>query len=111
MTERELQEVVDALRSHDRFIVVTHENPDGDALGSMLGATVALRTLGKDVVMYVTGDGPFPGEYGFLPLDEVLRTVPDDVESRVTLALDCANESRIGPSSEILERSPLVINV
>ena len=36
---------------------------------------------------------------------------PDDLESRVVIALDCANESRIGPSPELLERAPLVVNV
>ena len=37
---------------HDRFLVVTHENPDGDALGSLLATALALRQLGKDVAMY-----------------------------------------------------------
>ena len=45
--------VVEALTGHDRFIVATHESPDGDALGSMLGATLGLRALGKDAVMYL----------------------------------------------------------
>ena len=37
----DLHSVVEALRAHDRFLVVTHENPDGDALGSLLATTVA----------------------------------------------------------------------
>ena len=109
--ESDLQTVAEALRAHDRFVVVTHENPDGDALGSMLGATLGLQALGKDVVMYLSGDAPLPGEYGFLRLSGLQRALPDDLETRVVLALDCANESRIGPSSELLERAPLVINV
>ena len=37
MTEpTDLHAIADALREHDRFLVVTHENPDGDALGSLL---------------------------------------------------------------------------
>jgi len=39
----DLQAVAEALRAHDRFLVVTHENADGDALGSLLATTVALR--------------------------------------------------------------------
>ena len=109
--ESDLQTVAEALRAHDRFVVVTHENPDGDALGSMLGATLGLRALRKNVVMYLSGDAPIPGEYGFLELDELRRTLPEDLERRVVLTLDCANESRIGPSPELLERAPLVINV
>ena len=52
-TETDVQAVAAAIRAHDRFCVVTHENPDGDALGSMLATTLALRALGKDVVMYL----------------------------------------------------------
>src|SRR5579871_3381185 len=103
--------VVEALRAHERFLVVTHENPDGDALGSMLGATLGLRELGKDVVMHLAGETPLPGEYGFMPLDEVLREPPDDVEERVLLALDCANERRFGPDPAVLARAALVVDV
>src|SRR5213592_491428 len=108
MTQSDLQAVAEALRTNDRFLVVTHENPDGDALGSMLGATLALRALGKDAVMYLAGDAPLPAEYGFLELDELRRTSPDDLEQRVLFALDCANESRIGPDPGLLERAQLV---
>src|SRR5581483_6730301 len=103
--------VTAALRDNDRFLVVTHENPDGDALGSMLGMTLGLRELGKDVVMYLAGDGPLPGEFGFLPLGELRRRLPDDLEDRVLLAVDCANERRIGPGREPLERARAVVNV
>jgi bifunctional oligoribonuclease and PAP phosphatase NrnA len=107
----ELQAVADALRAHERFVVVTHENPDGDALGSLIGATLGLRALGKDVVMYLAGSVPPPAEYAFLGLHEVARGVPDDLESRVLLAVDCANERRIAESTEAVERAKLVIDV
>src|ERR687885_1613130 len=101
----ELAAVAETIREHDRFLVVTHENPDGDALGSLLGTTLALRALGKDAVMYLSGDAPLPGEYGFLPLEELRRDVPDDVAARVLLAVDCANERRIGPHASLPERA------
>src|SRR5438477_9117768 len=107
-TLTDLAAVVAALREHDRFLVVTHENPDGDALGSMLGATLGLRELGKDVLMYLSGDAALPGEFGFLPLAELRRDLPDDLEERVLLAVDCANERRLGPSRDALDRAQLV---
>src|SRR5881394_3441005 len=88
--DADLAEVVDALRANDRFLVTTHENPDGDALGSLLSTTLALRQLGKDVVMYLDGEAPLPREYGFMELDELRRTLPDDTEERVLVAVDCA---------------------
>jgi len=107
----ELQSVVDTLRAHDRFLVVTHENPDGDALGSLLATTVALRRLGGDVEMYLAGGAPLPREYAFMQLDGLLRELPADVEERVLVAVDCAKADRIGPDPAPLERAKLVVNI
>ena len=106
----DLAAVVEALRSHDRFLVTTHENPDADALGSLLAAKLGLEQLDKDVVMAFVGNAPLPGEYTFMPLDELRRDWPTDADTRVLLALDCANETRIADPS-ILERAPLVVDV
>jgi phosphoesterase RecJ-like protein len=110
-TESDVQEVAAAIKGNESFLVVAHENPDGDALGSMLATSIALRGLGKDVVMYLSGDAPTPGEYGFLDLSDLRRTLPDDLEERVLLALDCASERRIGPEPGAVERARLVVNV
>jgi phosphoesterase RecJ-like protein len=101
---------VDAIRGHDRFVITTHENPDGDALGSLLAAKLAFDELGKDSVMVLYGDAPLPGEYLFMPLAELRRRWPDDVSERVLVALDCANESRIA-DPEVLGRVPLTLDI
>src|SRR3954451_25308202 len=109
-TASDLAAVADAIRAHDRFLITTHENPDGDALGSLLGMKLALDQLDKACVMGLCGDAPLPGEYGFMPLNELHRRWPDDVSERGLLAVDCTNESRIaGP--EVLCRVPLSIDV
>src|SRR4051794_38040448 len=100
-----------AIRAHERFVVVSHENPDGDALGSLLAMTLGLRSLGKDAVMYLAGDAPLPGEYGFLELDGLVRTPPDDVGERVLVAVDCANARRIGEDATIVEDAALVLDI
>jgi bifunctional oligoribonuclease and PAP phosphatase NrnA len=107
----DLVAVADAIRSHDRFLVTTHENPDGDALGSILAMKLALEQLGKDGFLYLSGLIPLPREYAFMSLDGVSRTAPEDAAERVVLALDCANERRIGPDPALLEAAPLVIDV
>jgi len=101
---------VDAIRDHDRFALTTHENPDGDALGSLLAAKFAFDQLDKDSVMVLSSDAPLPGEYLFMPLAELRRRWPDDVSERVLIALDCANESRIA-DPDILGRVPLTLDV
>ena len=110
-TDTDLAAVVGAIRSHSRFVLTTHENPDGDALGSLLALHRALVALGKDSVMFLAGEAPLPGEYRFLDFGKLERTVPDDLEERVLLLVDCANESRIGADRSILERAASTINL
>src|SRR6266404_4820702 len=110
-TTSDLMAVADALRANDRFLVVSHENPDGDSLGSMLATTVALRQLGKDVVMYLSGDAPLPREYAFLPLDDLARNVPNDIADRVLVAVDCAKADRIGPDPGLLMDAKLKLDI
>src|SRR2546421_142865 len=109
-TASDLTAIVDAVRGHDRFTLTTHENPDGDALGSLLAMKLALDQLGRDSVMVLHSDAPLPGEYAFMPLAELLRRWPADVSERVLVALDCANESRIG-DDEVLGRVPLTLDI
>src|SRR5919108_111826 len=108
-TKADLDAVADAIRSHERFLVTTHENPDGDALGSILAAKLGLDQLGKDTVMYLAGEAPLPREYAWMPMGDLRRRLPEDAHERVLLALDCANESR--PDPEVLASTPLVVNV
>src|SRR5918999_5687058 len=110
-TENDFAPVVAAIRGHERFLLTTHENPDGDALGSLLAMKLALEQLGKDVSMFVYGDAPLPAEYGFMPLDDLPRRPPADAGERVLVAPDCANESRIGPDPEVLLSARLVLNL
>jgi bifunctional oligoribonuclease and PAP phosphatase NrnA len=107
----ELAAVADAIRTNDRFLLVAHENPDGDALGSILGMKLALEELGKDNVMFLAGELGLPQEYSFLPLHELRREFPPDAADRVVLALDCASAARTGLSEEFLAQAPLVIDV
>src|SRR5438034_3781709 len=107
----DLAAVVEAVRSHDRFLVTTHENPDGDALGSLLATTVALRQLGKDVLMFLSGDAPLPREYAFMHLDGLLRELPADIGERVLVAVDCAKADRIGADPAPVERAKLVLDI
>jgi len=112
MPMTDLETVVDALREHERFLVTSHENPDGDALGSLLAMHLALEQLGKDSVMVLTGDAPLPGEYRFLGLAGrgLRRDLPADRSERVLIAVDCANETRPADPS-ILDGVPLTINI
>ena len=112
MGRSDMDAVVEAVRAHDRFVVTSHDNPDGDALGSLLAMHLALGVLGKDSVMVLGGETALPGEYAFLRLAErgLRRTAPDDASDRVLLAVDCAQESRVMEPA-LVASAPSIVNV
>jgi bifunctional oligoribonuclease and PAP phosphatase NrnA len=111
--QADTQAVVAALRENDRFVVTSHEAPDGDALGSLLGMGLALEQLGKDVVMFLGGEAPLPGEYRFLELEQrgLVRERPDDFRERVLVALDCASPARVGAEAGVVEAARFTVNI
>ena len=83
------------LRSADKFIVVTHENPDGDALGSLIATQEILSALGHDCLMFIAVDEfPLPHEYRFFPLPGLVQAPPEDLAERTIVFLDCGNLER-----------------
>ncbi len=93
LTTRE--RVIDEIRTGERFLLVTHENPDGDALGSLVAMHAILQALGKDCVMFLAErDFPLPYEYRFFRFDDLVTAAPPDVAERTMIFLDCGNVDR-----------------
>jgi phosphoesterase RecJ-like protein len=113
MTMNDMQAVAAAIRQHERFLVTSHENPDGDAVGSLLAMHLALQQLGKDSVMALIGEAPLPAEYRFLELAQhgLVRSLPADHAERVLVAVDCAQESRLGSDARMLADAPLTLDI
>lgn len=83
------------IRSGERFLLVTHEHPDGDALGSLVAMREILERAGKDAVMFMAADEfPLPYEYRFFALDGLVTESPADVALRTVIFLDCGNIDR-----------------
>ncbi|HEX8075051.1 MAG TPA: bifunctional oligoribonuclease/PAP phosphatase NrnA [Thermoleophilaceae bacterium] len=92
----EHQQVLDELRRADKFFLTTHENPDGDALGSLRAMQMVLEQMGKDSVMFMSQDQfPLPREYRHMPFKDVLGEPPPDLEERLVVFLDCGNIDRM----------------
>ena len=91
-------EVADRLRREKHVLVVSHESPDGDALGSLTAFVLMCERLCIPHVAFVPGDSPFPAEYQFLPrLQDVVRGgVPVVGPESTVYMLDCASLARGG---------------
>jgi bifunctional oligoribonuclease and PAP phosphatase NrnA len=104
-------QVLAELRDSQRFVLVTHENPDGDALGSLVAMHELLKALGKDSVMFMAADEfPLPYEYRFFQLEGLVSVIPDDVAERTIVFLDCGNIDR-NPADVIKRDDAHILNI
>ena len=105
-------DAVEALDRAPEVAIACHVNPDGDALGSALAASLGLRKLGKSTRVS-WGDDParVPAALGFLPgLDHLLQ--PAEMRSADTfLAVDCGAADRLGALEPLARTAQTLINV
>jgi bifunctional oligoribonuclease and PAP phosphatase NrnA len=102
--------VLDELRAAERFVLTTHEHPDGDALGSLAAMQQVLCAMGKDAVSFMAAEEfPLPYEYRFLELPRLVTSVPEDVDDRTVIFLDCGNIER-NPATE-LKQGARILNI
>ena len=103
--------VLAEIRDAERFVLVTHENPDGDALGSLVAMHEVLRALGKDSQMFMAADEfPLPFEYRFFQFDGLVSVPPDDIEDRTIIFLDCGNIDR-NPADVLRAEGTRIVNL
>ena len=103
-----IRQIAEQIRDNRTFLVVAHENPDGDAIGSTLGLALALRDLGKEVLAFNV-DG-IPDSMGFIPDNDFLQqTLPDNAFFDVAFVLDAGDIRRTGIPVE--QHCRTVINV
>jgi phosphoesterase RecJ-like protein len=110
MTLSTFVQIGSALREHQRFAVLSHLRPDGDALGSQLALTLSLEILGKDVRVW-NEDGLLE-KYNFLPGGAKLTRPPSEPEDfDVAIALDTATQNRLGRAADSVRKAKIWINI
>ncbi len=89
-----IRSIVEAIRTHHTFLLTTHENPDGDAVGATLALASYLRRLGKTVTVHICD--PVPEMFRFLPgADTVLQIIPSG-SYEIGFVLDIGELHRAG---------------
>ncbi|MEP6640709.1 MAG: bifunctional oligoribonuclease/PAP phosphatase NrnA [Gaiellales bacterium] len=104
---------VTALRAASRIVVATHENPDGDAIGSLVAAAAGLRQLGKTVRTYLEPSSSIPSELRLLDVTGLERHLDEsELGSWTLLTLDCATVRRLGRGHQsVVEAAATVIDI
>jgi len=90
-----LAEVAEALRGGENLCLLTHEHPDGDAIGSLVGLHRVLLSVGIESSVYIEPEDMPAAEYEFLVPDErLLSAVPDQMSDVTLVVLDSGNLER-----------------
>lgn len=109
MTQSTFAEIGRVLRGHQKFAVLSHVRPDGDALGSQLALALSLQEIGKDVTVW-NEDGMLE-KYRFLTgAEQVKRPTNEPQDFEVGIALDTATQARLGTAGMAV-RAPCWINI
>lgn len=110
MTQSTFAEIGGVLRAQQRFAILSHVRPDGDALGSQIALALSLEQLGKDVTVW-NEDGLLE-KYNFLPGGERLTRPPREPQDfDVAIALDTATQNRLGTAAESVRSAKTWINI
>ncbi len=103
-------EIGNALRAHQRFVVLSHVRPDGDALGSQLALALSLQKMGKEAKAW--NEEGMLEKYSCLPRSEMLVQPPSEPEDfDVAIALDTATQNRLGTAAQAVRHAKLWINI
>ncbi len=93
-----LDEILVEINKAENVVLMGHEAPDGDAIGSTLAMCLVLRNMGKNAIVLMKD---FPEIFSYLPGTEFIKTESEIKKFDLAIVLDCPNEKRV--NSEFLE--------
>ena len=102
-------EVIRAIQKAKSVLIVTHTDPDGDAIGSMLAMCLALKGSGRKISMYCRDK--VPEIYKFLPQSDKVKHSISKVKFDIAIAVDCGGENRVGKGIKLKALADAVINI
>jgi phosphoesterase RecJ-like protein len=105
-----MDQIITQIEEANHLLLVSHRDPDGDAVGSLLALGLALGKLDKKATLY--NASPIPAVYRFLPsVERIVRHIKKASTYDVALILDCGQLSRIGDAGETIGKIPVIINI
>lgn len=101
-----LDNILEEIKKANKIVILTHENPDGDAIGSSLGLSLALKQLDKEVDVIIP---EFPKIFEFLPDTENIQKESDIEIYDLAIALDCSDIQRLNGFAKYFEDAKVKI--
>ena len=107
---QKFKEVIDEIKNGKTFLVSSHVNPEGDAVGSLLSLVLGLKELKKDVTAYLYD--PVPKTFNFLPFaDKCTNKIDENKIYDAVFVVDCGQKDRLGEDFHKIKNKGKVINI
>jgi phosphoesterase RecJ-like protein len=104
-----MDKIISQLRNNNHILVVSHNHPDGDAIGSLIAMGLSLNTWNKKITLF--NESPIPAAYRFLPsVNRVVQKI-NSTSYDVAMILDCGDLERIGKAVSTVRNIPIIINI
>lgn len=104
-----LESIKEKIDESNSIVILTHEHPDGDAVGSSLAFMHALKKIGKNVDVVIPGVHRM---YSVLPgFEEIKEACADDYNYDLCIALDSSDLERLHDCRSIFEKTKNTIVV
>ena len=109
--KNKLAEINALIEKHNRFLITSHMDPDGDSIGSQMALYYSLLNRGKTAA--VANQGSIPAKYGFLDPDNIIKFSSEGLSfsPEVVIVLECPSLDRIGFVKELIPDSAILINI
>lgn len=111
LDEKELERAADLIAGSESVLVLGHQYPDGDAIGSALALAIALGQTGRRVQASWPEPFELPHKYTFLPGADFLVRPGDVLDADVTISVDCATADRMQELKDRTLARPTLINI
>lgn len=101
----------DIIFKSENIGVTSHLDPDGDSIGSILGLSLALKQVCRNVDVFINEQ--LPDRYSFLPQSNSIKSHEDirDKKYDLIFVLDCGDKGRLGKNIELMEGAGLIVNI
>ncbi|MBQ3119168.1 MAG: bifunctional oligoribonuclease/PAP phosphatase NrnA [Clostridia bacterium] len=104
-----LKKIAKRLKKAEHIAIFTHQNPDGDALGSSFAVKYALESIGKRATIYL--EKPMHEKFNFLGTDYEIADENTESNADCAIVLDCGEYSRLGNTAETCKKIPELLCV
>ena len=103
-----LDNILEEIKKAETIVILTHETPDGDAVGSSLAVKIALKQLGKNADVIIP---KYSKTFAFLPDANEIKSESEIKKYDLAISVDCADLKRVAAGTEYFETAKIKIQI